>query len=277
MRNRAPFVPVFVALLMSMAATRVTAAPSVLLDDLTWTEVRDGLRTGTTTIIIPVGGTEQNGPHMALGKHNVRAAFLSARIAALLGHALVAPVVSYVPEGRVSPPGGHMRFPGTISVPDDAFASIVAGAARSFRQHGFLDIVLIGDSGNYQGQLKEVAARLNREWAGSKTRAHYVAAYYQAATDDFNRTLRERGFKDQQIGVHAGLADTSLLMAVDASRVRVDRLHAPDAAASSTGVAGDPSQSSAALGQAGVNLITDRTVAALRQAIAAHASGTTKE
>jgi creatinine amidohydrolase/Fe(II)-dependent formamide hydrolase-like protein len=205
MRKPAAFAYLFAAVLMSMAGTHAAAAPSVLLDDLTWTEVRDGLRSGTTTIIIPVGGTEQNGPHMALGKHNVRAAFLSARIATRLGHALVAPVVTYVPEGRVSPPGGHMRFPGTISVPDEAFAAILACAARSLKQHGFLDIVLVGDSGNYQGQLKEVAARLNREWAGSKTRAHYVAAYYQAATDDFDRTLRERGFKDQQIGVHAGV------------------------------------------------------------------------
>ena len=252
------------------------AAASLQLDDLTWTEVRDSLRAGTTTVIIAVGGTEQNGPHMALGKHNARAGFLAARIAGRLGNALVAPVVTYAPEGRVSPPEGHMRFPGTISVPQDAFAAVLAGAARSLKQHGFTDIVLIGDSGNYQSQLKDVALRLNREWVGGKARAHYVPEYYEAATVGFAQALRGRGI-DQQPGTHAGVADTSLMMAADASRVRSDRLRAADAASAALGVAGDPSQSSATLGQVGVDLVTDKTVAAIKQAIAARKPVASKE
>lgn len=246
------------------------AAGSVQLDDLTWTEVRDALRAGTTTIIVPVGGTEQNGPHMALGKHNVRAAALSARIAARLGQTLVAPVMAYVPEGRVFPPQGHMRFPGTISVPEDAFEAVLAGAARSLRQHGFLDIVLVGDSGNYQRQLKALAARLNREWAGSPARAHYVAAYYEAGTAGFAQALRGRGLSDGQVGTHAGVADTSLLMAVDESRVRVDRLG--DTAHASSGVTGQPALSSVALGRIGADLVVEKSVAAIRQSMAARAT-----
>ena len=113
------------------------APPSVELEALTWTELRDALRAGVTTVIIPAGGTEQNGPHMALGKHNVRARLLSDRIAAALGDTLVAPVLAYVPEGAISPPAGHMRFPGTISIPDAAFKSTLEAAGRSFRQAGF--------------------------------------------------------------------------------------------------------------------------------------------
>lgn len=243
-------------------------AATVQLDDMTWTEVRDALRAGSTTIIIPVGGTEQSGPHMALGKHNVRAAALSQRIAEKLGNALVAPVISYVPEGRISPPAGHMRFPGTISVPDDAFAGIVSGAARSLRQAGFTDIVLIGDHGGYQAQLKDVAQRLNREWAGSRTRAHFIGAYYQAASDGFNQALRAQGLTDAQIGVHAGAADTSLMLAVDPSRVRADRMQA--GAESATGVVGDPSRASAALGKIGIDLAVDQAVQAIRLAIKTH-------
>lgn len=275
MPKRALSPVLFLAGLMALASGAACAA-SVQLEDLTWTEVRDGLRAGATTVIIPVGGTEQNGPHMALGKHNFRAAALSARIAAKLGNTLVAPVVAYVPEGRISPPAGHMRFPGTISVPEDAFAAILAGAARSLKQGGFLDIVLVGDSGNYQGQLKDVAQRLNREWAGSAARAHYVPAYYEAASSEFAQALRSRGITQRQIGQHAGVADTSLMMAVDASRVRTDRLHAPDSEASS-GVAGDPSPSTAALGQVGVDLVIEHSVAAIRQAIAGHKAAGNKE
>jgi creatinine amidohydrolase/Fe(II)-dependent formamide hydrolase-like protein len=238
---------------------------TVQLEDMTWTEVRDAMRAGTTTIIIPVGGTEQNGPHMALGKHNFRAAALATRIADKLGNALVAPVVSYVPEGRISPPGGHMRFPGTISVPDDAFAAILTGAARSFRQHGFRDIVLIGDSGNYQGQLGDVARRLNKEWAGSPARVHFVAAYYDAASSGFARALRAKGLTEAQIGVHAASADTSLMLAVDPARVRADRLQG--GAEASTGIAGDPSKASAALGRIGIDMAVDQAVDAIRQAV----------
>jgi creatinine amidohydrolase len=255
-------------LIATLLAPLQAGASQVELEQLTWTEVRDALRAGTTTIIIPVGGTEQNGPHMALGKHNYRVAALASRIAGQLGNALVAPVVSYVPEGRVSPPGGHMRFPGTISVPDDAFAAILAGAARSFRQHGFLDIVLIGDSGNYQGQLRELAQRLNKEMAATPSRVHFIPEYYSAASDGFNQALRGKGLNEAQIGVHAASADTSLMLAVDPGRVRADRLQAGSEA--STGIAGDPSRASAALGKIGVDMAVEQAVAAIRLAVKNH-------
>ena len=118
---RAPFLPLLCAVGLAASTQVFAAPPAVYLEDLTWTEVRDAVTAGTTTIILPVGGTEQSGPQMALGKHNARARFLAGRIAAALGDTLVAPVVAYVPEGSISPPGGHMRYPGTISVPDAAF------------------------------------------------------------------------------------------------------------------------------------------------------------
>jgi len=61
--------------------------------------------------------------------------------------ALVAPVVAYVPEGNIDPPESHMRFPGTIHLPEEYFKKLLEYASRSFKQHGFTDIVLIGDSG----------------------------------------------------------------------------------------------------------------------------------
>jgi creatinine amidohydrolase len=250
----------FSALLLAGWGAPGTAA-SLQLDGLTWPEVRDALRGGSTTILIPVGGTEQNGPHMALGKHNVRAGKLAERIAAQLGHALVAPVVAYVPEAA-----GHMRFPGTISVGTEAFTGVVAGAARSLRQHGFRDIVLLGDSGDYQPLLRQVGERLNREWAGSGARVHYIAAYYQAATSGYAQLLQAEGFAPAQIGPHAGLADTSLTLALDPALVRLDRL---GEASPQTGVTGDPARASAALGHKGVELVVEKTVAAIRQALAA--------
>ncbi len=98
-------------------AAGAQVAKSVFLEDLTWTELRDDLRAGRTTVIVPVGGTEQSGPHMALGKHNVRVKALAGRIAEGLGNALVAPVIAYVPEGSIEPPAAHMRFPERSAFP----------------------------------------------------------------------------------------------------------------------------------------------------------------
>src|SRR5512139_1644658 len=114
----------WLAFLVTAMAHAATPA-AVMLEDLTWTELRDEIRSGKTVAIVPVGGTEQNGPHMALGKHNVRVKMLSERIARELGNAIVAPVVAYVPEGDVTPPTSHMRFTGTISVPDDVFRRVL--------------------------------------------------------------------------------------------------------------------------------------------------------
>jgi creatinine amidohydrolase len=238
------------------------AAETVFLEELTWTELRDLVRSGKTTIIVPIGGTEQNGPHMALGKHNLRVRFLSEKIAKTLGNALVAPVIAYVPEGAFDPPTGHMRFPGTITTPEEAFEKVLEYAARSFKLAGFRDIVFLGDHGGYQKAEKAVAERLDKEWAATPIRAHAIEEYYRASESGFAGLLKSKGYSEEEIGVHAGLADTSLTLAVDPRLVRTDRLQSGD------GVRGDPRRASAELGQLGVDLIVAQTVEAIRKAIA---------
>ena len=138
---------VWIILLAALAGRYAFAAEpaKVMLEEMTWTEVQQAVKSTSSAVIVPVGGTEQNGPHMALGKHNARIKALAGRIASRLGHTLVAPVIAYVPEGSTTPPEGHMRFAGTLSVSREAFGGIVDGAARSLKQHGFKDIILIGD------------------------------------------------------------------------------------------------------------------------------------
>src|SRR5438874_4405453 len=257
----------FICCLAAAAALGAQPANRVWLDDYTWTELATALNAGKTTIIVPIGGTEQNGPHMALGKHNVRVKVLAERIALALGNALVAPVVAYVAEGGIDPPTSHMRFPGTISVPERAFESVLESAARSFRRHGFRDIVFIGDHGGYQKNEQAVAARLNREWSGSTTRAHALVNYYELTKTRYRDLLRKRGFSDDEIGTHAGLADTSLTLAVAPSLVREDRLQAAAADAGKNGVYGDPRRSSAELGGLGVDVIVAETANEIRNAI----------
>src|SRR5437762_1762158 len=127
-------------LLLGLPASRA-AADTVFLEELTWTELRDLIRAGKMTIIVSIGGTEQNGPYMALGKHNLRVRMLSEKIARSLGNALVAPVIVYVLEGTFELPTGYMRFPGTITVSEKIFEKILEYATRSFKTAEFRDIV----------------------------------------------------------------------------------------------------------------------------------------
>lgn len=261
--------PVAGIALLFAAAPGCAAQTSVFLEDLSSVELAAAIREGHTTIIIPAGGVEQNGPHMALGKHNLRVKVLAGRIAQQLGNAIVAPVVAYVPEGNVTPPTEHMRFAGTISVPEPVFKGIVDGAARSFKQHGFRDVVLLGDHGGYQGALKAVAASLNRDWAKSGTRAHFVGEYYRVTQTSYIDALKSKGLTDTQIGIHAATADTSLMMAIEPSMVKPELFAQAAREGRAGGTNGDPRPSSAALGQLGVDAVIQHTVAAIRGAVAA--------
>ena len=254
-----------------MAPTRTYASVnSVFIEQLTTQEVSAALKAGKTTVIIPIGGTEQNGPHMAIGKHNTRAKVLAGRIAQALGTALVAPVLSYTPEGSIDPPTEHMGFAGTISIPDDIFKGVLLGAARSFKKHGFVDIVLLGDSGNYQKLLAAVALQFNREAAkaASPTRVHFIADYYRATQGPYIAALKAKGLSAAEIGTHAGSADTSLLMAVDASMVHPERFAEAAAAGWREGTLGDPRAASAANGQMGIDAAVKITVEAIKKAVA---------
>jgi creatinine amidohydrolase len=261
---RWPILMAVFGLLVTAGGALAQAPDTVFLEELTWTEVRDAIRTGKTTIIVPAGGTEQNGPHMALGKHNARVKVLSQDIARALGDALVAPVIAYVPEGGIAPPTAHMRYPGTITVPEEAFQKVLEFAARSFKLHGFRNIVLLGDHGSTQAGQKAVAARLNREWVATGVRVHAIEEYYRAGESEVPRLLRARGYSDAELGRHAGLTDTALMLATDARMVRPDRLRP---GREGDGVDGDPTRATAELGRPAVELIVSRTVDAVRKSI----------
>ena len=157
----------------------------MFIDDLTSPELQALDPRGRTIALVPIGGTEQNGPHMVLGKHNVRVKALAEKIARALGNALVAPVIAYVPEGGVDPPTSHMRFAGTITVPAATFESVLEYAARSLRASGFRDIVLLGDHGGYQRNEAGRGAAPQSRMVGAHVRVHALAEYYRATDTQY--------------------------------------------------------------------------------------------
>lgn len=257
---------------LSLSTTPLLSAQApdtVFLAELTWTEVRDAIAAGATTVIFPTGGTEQNGPHMVLGKHHVIVEYTAEQIARRLGNALVAPVLDYVPEGNVDPPSGHMRYAGTITLPNEYFMKVTEYAARSLKVHGFTDIVLIGDSGGNQRGLAAVAEMLNEEWAGTGVRVHHVPDYYISGfrpQGEFFQWLESQGESPDDIGSHAGILGTSKLLALDPSLIRTDKLAGNDP---DNGVRGDPRRATAAQGERGLELKIEAALRQIRELMAA--------
>ncbi len=192
---------------------------TVFVEEMTWMEVRDALRAGKTTVIVPTGGVEQNGPYLATGKHDVILRGTTEAIARKLGDALVAPVVPFVPEGDIDPPTGHMRYPGTISLTEETYERLLADICASFRTHGFRHVVLLGDSGGNQRGMRKVSERLNARWAGGRTRVHFIPEYYDYP--GVQKWLEGQGIKEVDEGLHDDFAVTAQMMAVDPATVRM--------------------------------------------------------
>lgn len=259
----------YLALLSVIAA--VPAHPqkvpdTVILEELTWTELRELIRSGKTSVIIATAGTEQKGPHMVTGQHRFVLEYTAEKIARAVGNTFVAPIITYTPQGGWDPPGGHMTKAGTISLPNERFVALLENAARSLKAGGFTDVILIGDSGGNQEGMRSVAGKLNEEWKGTRARVHFIGDYYtKSEADGRQYMMQKHGLTAAQVGEHAGADATSELLAVNAGYVRRDRL-APGSPES--GVVGDPTKASAEIGRALLQIKIDNAVRQIRASLA---------
>jgi creatinine amidohydrolase len=221
---------------------------TVFIDELTWEETRDLMKAGKTTVIVPIGGTEKNGYHMVLGKHNYVVSFAANQMARKIGNTLVAPVVQYVPEGDPD----RQSF-GTISLPSPAYDQLLDAAARSLKAHGFKEILFIGDSGGNQAGMVAVAKTLNEEWTGGGTTVFALTDYYEGGREHYRAWMEAQfGYDDVKVGAHAGISDTSQMLYVHPAGIRKDRI-TPWGGPADSGVTGDPMLATADIGRMGIN------------------------
>ena len=247
-----------------VGAQPAMAAPPVFIDELTWMEIRDRMAAGTKSVIIGTAGQEQKGPHMVTGEHKYVLQHTAERIARTLGDALVAPIITYVPEGSWDTPlRGHMAKAGSITLPEARFIDLLLHTAKSLRAGGFTTFILIGDSGGNQNGMKAAADQLNAAWQNTGARALFIGDYYTKSAADIRTYLGGLGFSLNDIGSHAGMVDTSELLFVNPALVRRDRL-APGGGSPDSGVNGDPTKATAALGKALVQIKIDNALAQIR-------------
>jgi creatinine amidohydrolase len=250
------------------AANPISTPDTVWLEDMTWMDVRDALKSGKRTVIVPTGGLEPNGPWLAIGKHNYVLRANCNAIARKLGNALCAPIVKFVPEGDYTARSGHMATPGTISMKEETYQAILEDIARSLQAHGFDTIVFIGDSGGNQTGQKAVADKLNAAWSGKTVVAHIPQYYNYGGVAKYmeEQGLMKAGASDN---IHDDPVIALNMFADDPRSVRLDE-RVKAGKASINGVDLSNRAKSTELAKKIVEYRASVTAEAIKAAIAAH-------
>jgi len=194
------------------------------------------LATAGALLAVPVGATEQHGPHLPMDTDTDIAVALCARLAAARPGVLAAPPLPYGASGE------HQDFPGTLSIGTEATELLLVELCRSATRT-FSRVLLVSTHGGNAGPVRRAERRLRAE-------SRDILAWLPAWEGD----------------AHAGRAETSLELALAPDRVRQERAEAGNTrpltelmpelrrsgvrAVSPNGVLGDPAGASAAEGAA---------------------------
>jgi creatinine amidohydrolase/Fe(II)-dependent formamide hydrolase-like protein len=240
----------------------IEGVETLFTEEMTWMEVRDSLKEGNTTIIISTGGIEQNGPYLVTGKHNIVLKATTQAIARKLGKTLIAPIIPFVPEGDISPATEHMRYPGTVSVTEETFERLLSEVCRSFKQHGFKHLILIGDSGGNQAGMKAVAERLAADWSGSGPRIDFIPEYFN--WKECGEFLKSQGIIETPEGYHDDASISSIMATVDPQSIRLEQRRQAGLA-KINGVSFDPPSKAIEIGNKVIEFRANATVAAVKK------------
>jgi creatinine amidohydrolase len=256
------------------------SSDSVFLEELTWPELYKAIHEqGKTTALVFNGGTEQRGPQNAIGGHSFIARATAEDIARKLGNAIVAPVLPFS-LNRATP-----AHPGTIGISGAVFSEINEQVTEQLIQNGFKNVILLGDHGGGQKELRELALKLDAKYAPTGAHVFYSDNVYTKANHDFDAWLEEKGYPPSS---HGGIPDTSELLYLEGKQnwVRKDLLptalgdpprkqgETPDTNAKliDNGISGDARRSSVALGKRFIDLKVDYAVTQIQQFLSQPAS-----
>ncbi|OTF01740.1 creatininase family protein [Halorubrum sp. SD683] len=186
-----------------------TQPERVTVAEMSWPEVETALRAGQATVILPLGATEQHGPHLPLGTDTRLATALAERVARRLGDALVAPPVP------VGPSEEHTGFPGTISISPETLTDLLREYVASFDAQGFERVVILPGHGGWFPVVDDVAPELSRTVEADVVAVTGLQRYMELLQEG----LTAAGIDVDEPVVHAGASETAMLLALEPSLV----------------------------------------------------------
>lgn len=194
---------------------------TVWMNQLSWVDYAERLRSGQPPLFLPVGALEQHGPHLPLGTDGLLAAAVAADAAARVG-GLVAPTLSY---GYKSQPkcGGGQHFCGTTSVDAATLISSVRDTVREFARHGAERLVIV--NGHYENQWFLIEGiDLGLRDLGPAPRLQVMRLeYWDFLTETTLASVFPAGFPGFALE-HAAVIETSLMLHYHPELVRLDLL-----------------------------------------------------
>jgi len=242
----------------------------VAMGERSWPEVESALESGVDTAIVPLGATEQHGPHLPLDTDTRLAEALGRRLARRLGDALVTPAIP------VGPSEEHAGFPGTLSVSPETLEELLREYVGSIDASGFERVVLLPGHGGSFPAVDAVHPELARESEVDVVAVTGLERYMRLLAEG----LREAGLDVDEPVVHAGASETAMLLAIDPDLVADDRPegHAGSVSAAAlfgdgieaydeNGVLGDPRPATAAVGEELLDHVVDAHAAFVRREV----------
>lgn len=183
---------------------------------LTWTEIEAMPNREHVVIVQPMGAIEQHGPHLPLVVD-------SAICTTVLGEALAqldAAIPAYsLPPLYYGKSNEHWHFPGTITLSADTLLRVIHDVAESIYRAGFRKLVLLNAHGG-QPQVLDIAARdLHLAHPDLMVFPLFVWAVPNCAGELLTK-------KELELGIHAGDAETSLMLSILPDQVRMERAKA---------------------------------------------------
>lgn len=192
---------------------RMDRSDATTLADRTWQEVDAAIESGRTTVIVPIGATEQHGPHLPLRTDVAIGEAIAERLAARLEGALVGPPIPFGPSDE------HDAFPGTVSISPRTLRSLLEEYVESLERSGFERIVLLPSHGGNFSVVATVAPELARSVDADVVAIDDLNRHLELLNEGLDRSAVEH----REPVVHAGAIETAILLAVDPDAVRTDR------------------------------------------------------
>ncbi len=181
----------------------------VLIENLTWTDIRDRLDTGTRRVVICAASSEQHGPHLPESTDYLLGKATAERLARALGDSLVAPVI------RPGCSDHHMAFPGSLTITAAQLMDLLDSYVDGLRRHGFESFVIISSHG---GNFPVLA-----EWARTRPKPGVkVVADLNAFMEALVAVERRFGRDDGPV-LHADICETAMMLHLHPELVRMER------------------------------------------------------
>lgn len=192
---------------------------TVLMERMTWSEIRKAIKDGATTVLLVAASVEQHGPHLPTGTDTLLAYDVAERVARGLGNTLVAPVI------RPGCSDHHLGLPGTFSLPKEVFKEVLREHVANLMRHGFRSIAFISSHGGNVAPMREVARSLAPSCAAQGVKI--ISAVPENVTESIEvklQSLERLGISPEMAGIHAGYLEVAWMLACHPEHVRTSSL-----------------------------------------------------